>query len=257
VRQLLAQPKNFSIQLCKPDVTLPDRSIIVGEAASADDLRLWARRRGPTMLVAGGVEFFGAVLAASGSTASHQAAIKPVAPARGARELFVCGTLSRSSREFIEASRQTGTPVFSLPGEIIAGQSRLDALFAPIVAQAAAKFNSHPRIIVSIGLPPVGDAAVAKRLHRDLAQLARAILQRVSVDEVYIEGGATARELLQLLGWPRLRVVEELARGIARLSVENGPAPYFTIKPGSYLWPAGIHPLTTGLAGNKLASQKS
>ena len=77
----------------------------------------WASLRDSRTLSAGGSEYFGALLTAEKwKTVSPAAEISSNGTAR--RELFVCGTASQSSRKFVKAARESGTPVFSLPLEL-------------------------------------------------------------------------------------------------------------------------------------------
>jgi hypothetical protein len=39
------------------------------------------------------------------------------------------------------------------------------------------------------------------------------------------------------MGWRRMRVIEEVAPGIATMVADNRSHLRFTIKPGSYVWP--------------------
>ena len=101
-----------------------------------------------------------------------------------------------------------------------------------------AALASHPRVILSVGLPQVLDAGVAQRFSNDVVSIAERVLQQTSVARVFAEGGATAAELVRRMGWARLEVVRELAPGVATLAVNGDTSFLLTIKPGSYTWPA-------------------
>jgi hypothetical protein len=47
-------------------------------------------------------------------------------------------------------------------------------------------------------------------------------------------------ELAHCMGWTRLRVVGELAPGVATLAVGDRDSLRLTIKPGSYVWPDAV-----------------
>jgi uncharacterized protein YgbK (DUF1537 family) len=74
-----------------------------------------------------------------------------------------------------------------------------------------------------------------------LAELAAAVLGRMQVGAIFVEGGATAWTLVKRLGWRRFRVSRELAPGVVTLGVVGG-GPSVTMKPGSYAWPEEIFP---------------
>ena len=220
-----------------PQDPLPDHGIILGEVASVNDLHTWAARKSNNILAAGGAEFFAALLA------RHKPS-NPISPTAkrvqsNAKEIFVCGSTSASSREFVTALRQQGTPVFSLPA--VAGDPHFNAsLLEPIASNAAAALHSHPRIILNVGLPVISDKAISKMLAVYLAQLAHLILRQSPpglVGHFYAEGGATAKELVHCIGWHRFTVLEEVAPGTATLLVNDESTLNLTIKPGSYPWP--------------------
>jgi uncharacterized protein YgbK (DUF1537 family) len=155
-------------------------------------------------------------------------------------ELFVCGTQSDACRRFVLAARAGGTPVFSLPKELVWGAGFTNAAAQAISQKVAASLRSHSRAILNVGLRTLHERTIARRLVTHLAQVAALVLRRTDVEHVYAEGGATAAELAHAMGWARLRVLRELAPGVATLTVDGGRALRLTIKPGSYTWPERV-----------------
>jgi D-threonate/D-erythronate kinase len=219
-----------------PGEALPAAGIIVGEAATAEDVQRWGLLRDARMLLAGGSEYFSALLAGEKRKAfSPPAEISPNGASR--RELFVCGTTSLSSRKFIKAARARGVPVFSLPLELAWSGEFTPGALEVISQRVVAAFASATRVILNVGLPPVRLAPVARRLSDHLVQIAGLVLRRVETGQVYAEGGATAAELVRHMGWGRLSVLAEPAPGVATLAIEGNPHQLLTVKPGSYTWP--------------------
>ncbi|HET7624017.1 MAG TPA: four-carbon acid sugar kinase family protein [Verrucomicrobiae bacterium] len=266
VVKLLTQPKLFSISMADWRSHLPDTGIVVAEVADASDLDRWTARDLTGMLLAGGAEFFTALLRAKGCeesasrrvetasarqseravgrsngcsarVANGERVIRDARSGRAPRELFVCGTLSKAARAFLSSARASGTPVFSLPRELVWGAEFTAAASEIIGRKIVGAFENHSRVILTVGLRTVRERAVSMRLASHLAQLAGAVLRRVEVSRIYAEGGTTAAELAQEMGWGRLQVLEELAPGVATLAVDGGSPMRLTIKPGSYLWP--------------------
>ena len=239
----LVPPRRRPIQVGKLGAALPADGIVVGEASSPLDLKHWVSHLTPDELAAGGAEFFGALLAKSGYKEIGGYAWRPPALGTGPH-LFVCGTLSNAGRDFIRAARKTGTPVFSL-GHDAAGNGHLaDAEAESIAAETAAALGRHSSAILQIGLPRVRDPRAARQLAADLARVTQSVLRKAEVGQLFVEGGATAAELVHRMAWERLTVLREVAPGVATLGVGGAPAPCLTIKPGSYLWPAHIRELT-------------
>jgi uncharacterized protein YgbK (DUF1537 family) len=236
---LLGTTESVPISVGRLQDALPVSGIVVGEAATSGDLQQWAARRSSGILAAGGAEFFGALLAAAGHGVSSSRAVTAGASQRGI-EVFVCGSTSKSCREFVNENRERGRPVFSLPEELAPGGGFPAATCQAIAQSAVAALRSQRRVILNIGLPPVRQRFVARRLAVNLAQVAEAVLRHVPEGHVYVEGGATAAELVRQMGWSRLSVLRELAPGVATLAIGGEPRRLLTIKPGSYAWPADI-----------------
>lgn len=242
LKLLNAEPTSSICVRGKAD-SLPGTGIVIGEAARREDLRQWAVRRMPKTLAAGGAEFFGARLASMGRRRGAKACGWSGGIALKSKELFVCGTLSRSARAFVSAARAARIPVFSLPKELVWGADFMSPASEAISQKIADAFRSHPRVIINVGLRVVQDPAIARRFVAHLAQLAGTVLRQAEVGHVYAEGGATAEELAHCLGWRRLRVLKELAPGVATLAVADGSNLRLTIKPGSYVWPDEVQRL--------------
>jgi uncharacterized protein YgbK (DUF1537 family) len=119
VLRLLKLPETFAIRMSNGDHSLAAGTIVVGEAATSEEVRDWAALRETDLLPAGGSEFFGALLAAENVSAPDGENESPK-PAPG-RELFVCGTSTESVRKFVAAARRRKQPVFSLPMELTWG----------------------------------------------------------------------------------------------------------------------------------------
>lgn len=237
VLELLKTPQVFPIGVGNLKQPLPESGIILAEASAPQDVRQWADRRAPGMVLAGGAEFFGALLAACGLEPSSPPP-PPVAAGRAAREFFVSGSSTVVARKFATAARREKTPVFSLPLELAWGADLLPEVSAAIGQRIVSAFDSHPRVILTVGLPPVRNAQVSRGLAGHVVQIAESALRRVEVSRVYADGGATAAELVWRMGWSRLKVMRELAPGVATLAVAGKNPILLTIKPGSYAWPA-------------------
>jgi D-threonate/D-erythronate kinase len=244
VLDLMQASKHSSIHVGKAGAPLPPEGILVGEANSSRDLKRWAAGWAFGELPAGGAEFFGALLARDGY--KEIAAHSREAPAPGAGpHLFVCGTLSESSREFVRAARKCGTPVFSLAREWARGGRKTKTTAEAISREAVVALRRNPAVILHIGLPRVREPRAAGLLATHLVRITQLVLGQLEVGQVYVEGGATAVELVRRLGWDRLTVLREVAPGVATLGGGGAPSLCLTIKPGSYPWPDQIRELAS------------
>ena len=236
VLRLLRLPEKFLIRVSNGDHTLSNNTIVVAETATSAEVQDWAGRHETGMLLAGGSEFFNALLYTEHLPRPPVEIALPE-PAPG-RELFICGTSTESARKFINAARRGKTPVFSLPQEMMWGVELSAPAAEAVTRRVVTAFDTHPRVILSVGLPLVRAAAIARQLSHFVVRIAESVLRRVRIVSVFAEGGATSAELVRCMGWARLTVQRELAPGVAVLAIEGGDSTLLTIKPGTYAWPA-------------------
>ncbi len=237
VLTLLGGARTLPVEICPVGGPLPERGIVVGEAQTPQDLRRWAERLDDGALAAGGAEFFAATLQHRGYSPTASGGLPPAAPT--GKSLFICGSASSSTQEFVRQAAHLGVPVFSLVNESERGEMPANGQ-SVLLQRVLRAFNAANRVVLATGpkipLPPGGAAELTSRL----VELAAATLAAQPVARIYVEGGATARALMDHLGWRRLRVVEELALGVASLQNLAVASPILSMKPGSYLWPAEL-----------------
>jgi uncharacterized protein YgbK (DUF1537 family) len=161
------------------------------------------------------------------------------------REFFISGTSTQSARQFALAEKKRKTPVFALPLELAWGAEFKPAAVEAVTQRVVAAFQEKSRVVLAVGLPPVRDVVIARKLSKSIVRVAEQVMRQVAVNRVFAEGGATAAELVRRMGWSRLTVRRELAPGVATLAVDEGESILLTIKPGTYAWPAQW---TAGLA---------
>ena len=75
-----------------------------------------------------------------------------------------------------------------------------------------------------------------------LGELIHRLLEQISIDELFVEGGATSYAILKRLEADRLIPVQQLARGVTRMELDKYTSLKMTVKPGSYKWPETIWP---------------
>ena len=246
VLALLGSGRDFSVRWGRPTDALPAAGIVVGDAGTAEDLQQWAGRLNAGMLPAGGVEFFGALLTARGCSPAGPRLEHP----RGSTSLpglLICGSTSETAREFVRAASERGTPVFPLPENLASGAEFTPAALEEMVQPVVAALRLHRHVILNIGWPSLRQPSRARLPAMLLVQAAEAVLRQAGVGDIYVEGGATAAELVRRLGWRRLEVLGELALGVTTMATKEVPALRLTIKPGSYSWPDEVRRIFLGL----------
>ena len=236
VRRILGTSE---VAVLRPQESLPERGIILGEAASVSDVTAWARRLDDHTLPAGAAEFFARILETRLGRNAEQAASPSSGMVRG-NALFVCGSASAQSRALRHESERRGIPVLFVPqGRRAPGGPPADLLPAWTEAAAAA-LAAHRQVLLCID-------SDSPRTRRDRALLSMtcstpssSYSAASSVDHLYVEGGYTASALIRRLGWTRMKVERELAPGVVSLEVQGERRRLLTVKPGSYRWPDAV-----------------
>jgi uncharacterized protein YgbK (DUF1537 family) len=234
--ELLRPHGILPIGLGKPDVTVANGTIVLAEASDENYIRQWAAAVRPDILAAGGADFFRAIISRT-HPAGKPSPKLTLPQSDGRTELFVCGSTSDSSRRFVESMRATGTPVFTLPPELMDGSDFTNSMAADLASKVDTECRAESRIVMTIGLPLVSNPIIARKLSDHLVKVAALVLQSGAIKQVYCEGGATAAALMHRMGWNRLQFVEELAPGVCTTRPVNQDI-QFTMKPGTYEWPA-------------------
>lgn len=238
VKELLGVTRKHRVTLRNPSAHPLPGGVVVGEAASATDVRHWARQADWRTLPAGGADFFSALLARHGFR-PRKGRLQPLKPAEGAT-LFVSGSLAESSVEFLDNCRSREWPVLLMPYELFAGRGRSRAHESVWARRVIDALEQHRKVAIGIGQPTLPGRREGLRLGRILVETVKRVLAGVRPGRVCVEGGSTAALLLNQLGWKRLAVECEFSTGVTgvRPPARNGVLLVF--KPGSYTWPAAV-----------------
>ena len=236
VLRLLDAPQHFLLRLANGGLEVPENTLLVGQTDSSENVRAWARTREDSLLMVGGSEFFGALLAEELHCAAASSAEEFQFGEN--RQLFVCGTASKAGQQLVRSARKARVPVFTLPQELMWGNEFSRGAHEAISQRVVQAFATGRRVVLGVGLPTVRDAQAARRLPESLVDIAELVLRRVDIKYVFAEGGATSAELVRRMKWSRLEIQREWAPGVATLAVADGNPLWLTIKPGSYSWPA-------------------
>jgi uncharacterized protein YgbK (DUF1537 family) len=230
---------SFRVQLIRWPAAIPESGIVVGEAGTPLDLQRWAASQNAKMVAAGGAEYFAALLAAAGHKAARNRSASE-SERRDEKQLFVCGSASESSCAFARDAQAKGSPVISLPQTLAQNIALEQEQISALSTKVSDALKTHQRAILNVGLPVVPDKNVAGRLLNELGSVAEKALRVGGIQHVFAEGGSTAAELVRRMGWTRLKVVREEARGVVTLAPEGAGELLLTMKPGSYVWPASL-----------------
>ena len=201
--------------------------LITPDVETAADVIRHAATVDEDMLPVGGADFFQALLEMRVPSKAAPTQAEPAAVSTG-RTLLVCGSVAAWEKRFVEAS-SLGIPVFTLPH----GSAKM-----------AEGFRTSRRVLVGIGATRETHGHSAPVLVTRLAQVVTEMLKQTAIDQLLLEGGATAAAVVRRMGWRRLAVRADSGNGVGVLRPidENADVPTLYVKPGSYPWPQEIWP---------------
>ena len=238
VLQLLGFSAEMDIRFVKSEQIIPKCDIAIGEAESQDDLIKWAYQTHDEILAAGGSEFFFELLKARGMI--------PVPRQTngdadfGEKTLIVCGSASDYSRKSVAQARKVGKPVCDMPAGLFNFEQADQNFLLEWTGDVMEAFRKNRKVIIAIEQPVVQNPDFSKQLGQKMAALVENVLKKIKIDELIIEGGATAAAVVHRLEWNKFYPIQEIAPGVVRLKIAAHPELYLTIKPGSYPWQGSI-----------------
>jgi uncharacterized protein YgbK (DUF1537 family) len=239
VTDLLNASSDCAIQNRTPQTyTGHENGIIVADAKSMKDLIQWTEYLDEHTLAAGGSDFFRAIVNKKLS-ANRIAGEVNVVKISG-KKLFVCGSTSETSRMVVAQAADSGIPICSMPDALFKNTPADDTMIKQWAGAVLKALSTSDRVIIAISQKTVQDSGLAENLRIKTADLVKKILNTIQIQELFIEGGATAEAVLRILGCIQFDVLAEYAPGVVQMRIAGKKEQYVTIKPGSYPWPEEI-----------------
>ena len=99
------------------------------------------------------------------------------------------------------------------------------------------QIKNNQKVIVSILHPKSEEENISVRIRENIGQLIHKVVDQVELDDLLIEGGATASVIFKYMGITRLYPFQEMEAGVIQMKVSGYPNLCITTKPGSYNWP--------------------
>lgn len=210
-----------------------DTKYITPDMASLHDYQIHASHIQPGTLPAGGSVFFEACLPVYFPKRKLASAVSEPRPL-AKNILMICGSAHENSQSFIRNDRHF--PKIEIQRQEVTNYADR---FESLIQQAAALFDRHRKLLIAVESGEES-ATTSTQVKLLLAKITQALLTLCPIQELMLEGGATAYACLRTAGLSSLVPVEEYARGVVRLKVSGKSDRYLTIKPGSYEWPEKI-----------------
>ncbi|WP_221032394.1 four-carbon acid sugar kinase family protein [Actomonas aquatica] len=214
-----------------PHGELPSAGLVIGDTADVRDLQAWARRVSPATLPAGGGAFFTELLQ------PVPLATPAPPPPLDAPTLLLSGTTIPAQRALLQNSPD------AVPLSLDELSRRGDTALTNWRQRVLRQVRRNNRALVYVEGEVSPDPSTPGRITCAHAFLAECLA--ASFDHkpwhLFIEGGATAAAIASALGRRRFGVRHAWGPGVVTLQPVTGPFPLFTLKPGSYPWPAPLH----------------
>jgi uncharacterized protein YgbK (DUF1537 family) len=209
------------------DDILPATGIIVGEASCREDLEQWVSRIDQRMMLAGGGDFFQAILEQRYGTLLPAVLSSPEQPF-----LYIRGSSFQTSVACIQALAIESDMVHYIDGSILEGIGIENWL-----SHCAKAINENKRAVIAFD-PSLQhqDSYSALFLRQKMASIIYALLSSTPVGEILIEGGSTAKAILDEMNLPFWIPDAVIGRGVVRLQ-DSHQNYTITVKPGSYPLP--------------------
>lgn len=209
----------------------------IGEVETSADLLKWASLSDKAIALCGGSDFFDALLQFKGYERTGRQADIPF----GERQLFVLGSATLGKNDPIIQITNHGFKVSNMPWEIFTNAEFSAKEIDRWVTEIRRLYQTSNKIILTMNYQ---DMPYKERPHLKLAlgELICALMEQITIDELFVEGGATSFAILRKMGADQLLPVQNLARGVTRMEIVKYKSLKMTVKPGTYKWPETIWP---------------
>lgn len=226
--------QSFSISLGQ---AIPKQGFIIGNTPTNEDLMGWANIIDESMLPAGGASFFNAILKKRKNEKNHSTKTLSF----GKKALYVCGSNHAPSREVVQQLKEAGGSVLYMPKSIFCADNNYLQLKQDWANEIIQTIEKNDKVIIAIDTLECDEVSeIHTKIKELFAKVVKRVLKKVTLDELLIEGGATAYSIIEHLEYKKFYPEQELAQGVIRMKIEQVKNMHLTLKPGSYQWTESI-----------------
>lgn len=239
VGEILSKQKKYTkLHYRKSDELNDETGILVGEVKNDGDMKTWASIDYTNKLPVGSAGFFEAILKTKGFIEEIHPKRKEIKD-KGKR-IIICGSAYQESRDFVKNAQLKGFPVSYMSDSIFNSQEINDAELDRWKEEIIGMLTEFNEVMIAIGQPVIRDNGTAVLLKRKISRLVQKVNEEGIITEFFIEGGATASEIMELLEFSSLIPVYQYNQGVIRLKIKNQENVSIVLKPGSYEWPEEV-----------------
>ncbi|WP_370476405.1 four-carbon acid sugar kinase family protein [Tamlana flava] len=215
---------------------IDSKGIYIPDCNSEEDLMTNLKHYHDDFVIGGSAAFFEQFLIHL-NIASNKTELKRLHFSKG--YLLVSGSMHPDSIQFAKMLQTKGCQLEYFSTGMIKKEVDADDINA-FGDNLREVYNKHKKLILRVSDDIQLFEDSSKILKNRLSTVVKHLLENTDVDEIFIEGGATAYNILHALGWNSFTPTEELALGVVRMQYNSNPKNHITLKPGSYKWPEGL-----------------
>lgn len=241
VREIIGDNPS-QIKCLNYDAEIPERGFIVANVSSDEDIAHWVAQMDEQTVYGGGAGFFDAILK---DRFQHRGVCEDVELSDAHKTLFVFGSTFPKTTDFMKKLQSAGMMFINLSEEyfqdLCSEPDNVDELADDIACWLK---EGRKVVVTTIFTDNFVETMHPETVRREIGLLVEKVFQIIPVEELYIEGGATAAQIIKNLKVSQLKPVKELSYGIIQMQVDGYPNLSLITKPGSYKWPNSIIPDT-------------
>lgn len=237
VLEILNAKEKSNLHLMNKDVEINGEGIFIGDIIVNDDLQIWSTKTNEQMLLVGAANFFKALLL----TKNFVSVKDDAAYNFSVDKLYISGTTFEKSVSAIQRIKNNGGAVSYMPEAFLNKDGNSTALINSWSNEIIATIQSQGNCIVAFAENySVGHTLLPRQMAAIMADIVYEVYQKNPVQEIIIEGGATAATIIRKLQLSAFKPLQQFAQGVIRMQCLQKPNLFITMKPGSYDWPHSI-----------------
>ncbi|MFB6343736.1 four-carbon acid sugar kinase family protein [Saccharicrinis sp. FJH62] len=217
------------------DEKMPANGLVVGDITNDEEMTKWTMRLNNQMVIAGGAGFFNAILFSLKNGKIRNEIKKEYT--FGSKTLFIFGSAYPKSSDMDRMTLDNNVSVVNMPAEIFNSADFEPDVMRRWVSTVSDHLRADKNVFVSIKYKYKKESGLSVRLSKNIGEFVAQVNKSVALEDLFIEGGATASAVFKSLEINRLMPFCELDAGIIQMKVDKFPNMKITTKPGSYKWP--------------------
>lgn len=153
--------------------------------------------------------------------------------------LLVSGSAHKTSIAYAEKLQKESCPIYTFPKSLLNGNID-ETILTQWTKEISKNYSKAKKATIRISNNNIQFKNSSTLLKNRLSFVVKELIENSKISDIFIEGGATAYDVLKKLSWCSFTPKSELAIGVVRMQLNNDKTKHITIKPGSYLWPDGL-----------------